>query len=70
MRRAGPEPSVVFKLALLFVFILTLACFVMSVILATLDDPSELAEKTADNLSSAATLGMGALVGLIGGKTL
>jgi hypothetical protein len=68
MGNGDPDPTVKFKLALLGVAIITALCLVLAVVISSFSHPSDIAKDTADKLMSLATLGLGAFIGLVGGK--
>ena len=59
-----------FKLVLILVFALTVLCGAGAALLSAMQSPSDLAADTAGKLLGLANLGMGALIGLLGGKAL
>jgi hypothetical protein len=65
----GLEPSRAYYIALFFVGIFTILAIVDMVLLAFLDNPSDVAKESNSALVHIATAGGGLFVGLLGGKS-
>jgi hypothetical protein len=64
----GTSPS--FKVVLVVTVLLTVGCFIGAVLLSNIEEPSKIAQDTADHLLKGGDLGLGAIFGLLGGASL